>query len=127
MGNNMTALLQLPRTYFFLSTSWDYEYRKRSQRDVLLEDLAGHLYSEHAELIADGFSALDATDPQKIADVLEPLERLIQQGQLGRPGVIGRKIFPDQRQVAGDLVFQIKDSRSAATVIAGTVLEDRSR
>ena len=37
MGNNMTALLQLPRTYFFLSTAWDYGYRKTSQREVLLE------------------------------------------------------------------------------------------
>jgi hypothetical protein len=107
MGNNMTALLQLPRTYFFLSSAWDFDYRKRSQHDVLLE-LSAHLYPEHAELIAKCFEALNESDPQKIIAVLEPLERLVDQGQFGRPGVIGRRLFPDRAQVAGDLVFQLK-------------------
>jgi hypothetical protein len=107
MGNNMTALLQFPRTYFFLSTAWDYDYRKRNQREVLLE-LSGHLYPEHAELIAECFEALEESDPRKIIAVLEPLEKLVDQGQLGRPGVIGRNLFPDRAQVARDLVFQLK-------------------
>jgi hypothetical protein len=107
MGNNQTSLLQLPRTYYFLSSAWDYAYRKRNQRDVLL-DLSSHLYPEQKELIADCISALQETDPQKINSALNRLEGLLNQGQLGRPGVIGRKLFPDHLQVAKDLVFQLK-------------------
>jgi hypothetical protein len=107
MGNNMTALLQLPRTYFFLSTAWDYGYRKKSQRDVLLE-LSENLYPDHRDLIADAFAALEETDPQKINAVLQPLEALVSRRQLGRPGFMGREIFPDPPQVAKDLVFQLK-------------------
>jgi hypothetical protein len=107
MGNNMTALLQFPRTYYFLSSAWDYSYRKRPQADVLLE-LSSHLYPEQKQLIADCISALEATDPQKINSALERLEGLLNQGQLGRPGVIGRRLFPDHLQVARDLVSQLK-------------------
>jgi hypothetical protein len=107
MGNNQTSLLQLPRTYYFLSTAWDYTYRSRNQRDVLLE-LSGHLYPEQKELIADCILALEETDPRKIHFVLDRLEGLVNQGTLGRPGVIGRRLFPDYLQVAKDLVFQLK-------------------
>jgi len=107
MGNNQTPLLQLPRTYYFLSTAWDYASRERNQRDVLLE-LSGYLYPEHKELIVDCYLALGETDPQKIKSALERLEGLVKQGHLGPPGVIGRRLFPDQLQVAKDLILQLR-------------------
>lgn len=107
MGNNMTALLQLPRTYYFLASAWDYEYRNREERDVLL-DLSRHVYPEHSALIVDCFLALEETDPEKISDILASLESVLNQGTMGRPGVIGRSLFPDQLQVANDLVFQLR-------------------
>jgi hypothetical protein len=99
--------LQLPRTYYFLSSAWDYEYRHTSQRRVLLE-LAGHLYPEHKEFIADCYLALEETDAQKVDAVLNRLEGLTEPGKLGRPGVIGRKLFPGHREVAKDLIFQLR-------------------
>jgi len=119
MGNNQCPLLQFPRTYYFLASAWDYEYRNRDQRDVLLE-VAGHLYPEHKELIADCFSAIDETDPQKIDGLRVQLENLINQDKLGRLGVFGRKLFPDRAQVARDLVSQLK-VRGAREVMCRTL------
>jgi hypothetical protein len=107
MGNNQAPLLQLPRTYYFLSSAWDYEYRHTSQRRVLLE-LAGHLYPEHKEFIADCYLALEETDAQKVDAVLNRLEGLTERSKLGRPGVIGRKLFPGHREVAKDLISQLR-------------------
>jgi len=119
MGNNQCPLLQFPRTYYFLTTAWDYEYRNRNQTDVLLE-VSGHLYPEHKRLIADCFMALDETDPLKIITLREQLESLINQGKLGRLGVFGRKLFPDRFQVARDLVSQLK-VRAAREVMCRTL------
>ena len=126
MGNNMTPLLQLPRTFLFLSSAWDFEYRKTNPRDVL-RDLARRLYPEHEELVADGFAALDEDDPAKIDAVLRPLESLVRQEQLGRPGVIGRKLFPDPLQVARDLVFELKIRAARQNLLQALLLTpDRS-
>jgi hypothetical protein len=86
---------------------------------VLLE-VAGHLYPEHKELIADCFSAIDETDPQKIDGLRVQLENLINQDKLGRLGVFGRKLFPDRAQVARDLVSQLK-VRGAREVMCRTL------
>jgi hypothetical protein len=99
--------LQLPLTHYFLSSTWDYAYREKSQREVL-SDISDYLYPDQKELVIDGFLALEETDPQKINSVLDRLEELITKGQLGRPGVIGRKLFIDGYQVARDLVSQLK-------------------
>ena len=45
---------------------------------------------------------------KKIDAVLYPLEALVRRRNLGRPGFMGREIFPDHLQVAADLVFQLK-------------------
>jgi hypothetical protein len=106
MGNNQCPLLQFPRTYYFLSSAWDSEYRNRKERDVLLE-VAGHIYPEHKSLIADCFAALDDGDSRRIDGLRTQLENLITQDKLGRLGILGRKLFPDHAQVARDLVAQL--------------------
>jgi hypothetical protein len=125
MGNNQCPLLQFPRTYYFLASAWDYDYRNRNQRDVLLE-VAGHLYPEHKKLVADCFSAINETDPQKIDGLRAQLGSLINQDKLGRLGVLGRKLFPDRAQVARDLVSQLK-VRAAREVMCRTLTPTTSR
>jgi hypothetical protein len=107
MGNNQTPLLQLPRTYYFLRSAWDSEYRKQSDREVLL-DLAEQLHPNCKELISDSFEALEETDAQKIHEVLSRLATGVEQKHLGRPGALGRRLFPDQFEIARNLVFQLK-------------------
>ena len=107
MGNNQTPLLQLPRTYFFLSSAWEIDYKNRSEREVL-EDLSEQLYPQNAIFIANCFLALEDTDLHKIDDLLSRLQTLITQGKIGKPGALGRKLFPDPLVVAKSLVFQLK-------------------
>lgn len=107
MGNAQTPLLQLPRTYDFLATACNLEYRNRSDREVLFE-LANHLYPEQSDLIVEAYLALEETDAQKIETVLDHLRKALREGRMGRPGVLGRKLFPDRQEVAKNLVSQLK-------------------
>ncbi len=65
MGNNELMQLQFPRTFYFFNTAWDREYEKRPEPEVLL-DLAGELYPDHKQLIAESFLGLRENDPNKI-------------------------------------------------------------
>jgi hypothetical protein len=107
MGNVQTPLLQFPHIFFFTSSIWDLEYRKKSEPEVLRE-LARHLYPEHAELIANAYLALKETDPAKIKPITDQLEKLAAENKLGQPGVFGRKLFPDAGIVAKMLLLQVK-------------------
>ena len=107
MGNVQTPLLQLPHFYFFTSSIWDLDYRKTSEKDVLLE-LAGHLYPEHRQLVADCYLALKEPDPAKITALADQLDDLVRQDRLGRLGIIGRKLFPDHRIVAQAIALQLR-------------------
>lgn len=106
MGNNEIMLLQFPRTYNFLASAWDYDYRTRTQGEEL-QELCRNLYPDHKDLIADSFLALRETDPLRIGTTLNRLKELIKEGNAGRPGAIGRYLFPDQLVVARSLVFQL--------------------
>ncbi|MGH9545212.1 MAG: hypothetical protein ACRD23_08345 [Terriglobales bacterium] len=107
MGNNELMQLQFPRTFYFFNTAWDREYENRAEPEVLL-DLAGELYPDHKELIAESFLGLRENDPEKIDATLARLERLVHGGNAGRPGPIGRFLFPDQLVVARNLQFQLE-------------------
>jgi hypothetical protein len=107
MGNVQTPLLQFPNVYFYTSATWDAQYRKRSEREVLL-DLARLLYPEHAPLIADCYLALKAADVPRMGALAGQLGDLVEQDRLGRPGLFGRKLFPDHRIVARILVLQLR-------------------
>jgi hypothetical protein len=107
MGHNQVMLLQFPSTYYFLTSAWDREYRNRRQKQVLL-DISELLYPEHKEIIADSLLGLEETDPDKIKHTLFRLETLIRSGDLGRPGALGRFLFPDRSVVARDLAAQLR-------------------
>jgi hypothetical protein len=107
MGNNELMQLQFPRTFYFFNTAWDREYEQRPEPEVLL-DLAGELYPDHKQLIAESYMDLRENDPVKIDAALARLEKMIQGGSALRPGPIGRFLFPDQLVVARNLRFQLQ-------------------
>lgn len=107
MGNNQTALLQFPRTYFLLTGAWDYDYRKQDDRRVL-RDLAERLYPEHADLIVECYSQLEGNDLAQIESARARLEARVERRDLSRPGALGRKLFPDALAIARSLVFQLR-------------------
>ena len=106
MGNNELMLLQFPRTYYFFASAWDSNYKKQSEGAVL-QELCEQLYPDQKDLMADSFVALRETDPEKISATLARLEKLVQEGNAGRPGAIGRHLFPDQLAVVKNLQSQL--------------------
>lgn len=107
MGNNELMSLQFPRTFYFFKSAWNTEYTKRSEPEILLE-LAGQLYPDHKELIAESFLRLQETEPEKINTTLAALAKLVQSGDAGRAGAIGRLLFPDRVTVARSLQLQLE-------------------
>jgi hypothetical protein len=121
-----TPLLQFPHMYYFTSCAWDLKYRKTASKDVLTE-LAGLLYPDQRELVAQCFAALSESDADRAQLLANRLEGEMHADRLGRLGVFGRKLFPDSRIVADSLVLQLR-LRGAAdklmTVSASTSKEE---
>lgn len=107
MGNNELMSLQFPRTFYFFSRAWNGEYKTRQQPEMLL-DLAEQLYPDHKQLIADSFQKLRETDPDKISPILAELAKIVESGDGGRPGAIGRYLFPDRLTVVHNLQQQLE-------------------
>ncbi len=107
MGNNQLMLLQFPRTYYFYATAWDKDYESRPEKDVML-DLAAQLYPEQKDLIADAFLALRETDSERINATLASLDKMLHESKAGRPGALGRLLFPDALAVARNLQMQLE-------------------
>ena len=118
MGNNELMQLQFPRTFYFFNTAWDHEYEQSPEPEVLLE-LAGQLYPDHKELIAESFLGLRENDPEKIDATLARLEKLVHGGDAGRPGAMGRFLFPDQLVVARNLQFQLEIRSARQSLLKG--------
>jgi hypothetical protein len=106
MGNNELMLLQFPRTYYFLASLWDRQYKTKPEKDMLL-DLSRMISPEHAELITEAFLALCETDPHKIAATLARVDNLVNQKDAGQPGAIGRHLFPDKLVTLRSLQAQL--------------------
>ena len=117
MGNNELMSLQLPRTFYFFNRAWDGEY-SRQQSELLLE-LAEQLYPDHQQLIAESYQGLRETDPQKIQVPLDQLTRLIQAGDAGRAGAIGRYLFPDRMVIVKNLQLQLEIRAARQSLIKG--------
>jgi hypothetical protein len=116
MGNNQVMLLQFPRTYYFFASTWDSSNKKRSEEDILLA-ASEQIYPEHKELLVESFLALRETDPDKIRATSARLAALVSAGNTGRPGVLGRYLFPDRLIVAKDLVTQLDIRAARQTLI----------
>jgi hypothetical protein len=116
MGNNQIMLLQLPLTYYFFASTWDSLNKKQTQEEILLR-ASEQIYPERKELLADSFLALRETDPDKVAATRARLAALVNEGKMGRPGVIGRHLFPDRLIVARDLVKQLDIRASRQSLV----------
>jgi hypothetical protein len=106
MGNNELMLLQLPRTFYFFASAWDAEYKNEQEKQTLHE-LSAQLYPDHKELITEAFLALREKNPERISGTLTRLETLVHEGSAGRPGAIGRHLFPDRLAVVKNLQLQL--------------------
>jgi hypothetical protein len=106
MGNVQTPLLQFPHVGFFLDVAGNIDHRKRTVRSVLNE-LADKVYPEHRDLLAACWTALQPNRREPATRLADRLERLLKEDRLGTPGSLGQRVFPDPRQIASDLVWQL--------------------
>lgn len=106
MGNMQTPLLQFPLETFVAGIAWDVESRNRSAEEVFPE-VAEYLYPDQRSLINKCFFVLGSTGEHEIEAVASELQEVLNQGKLGRPGLFGRKLFPENDIVAKDLLAQL--------------------
>lgn len=118
MGNMQTPLLQFPNLFFFTSVLSDFDYRNRSEKDVLW-DLAGLLYPRHRRLLADSYLALNEPDPKRIARLADQLDRVLRENALGPSGLFARKLFPDPRFAAASLLLQLRLRAAQESLVLG--------
>ncbi len=118
MGNVQTPLLQFPNLFYFTSSMCDSNYANVSERDVLLE-VSGYLFPDHRQLLADCYLALKEDEPAKIEALVAQLDKIVRNDTLGRPGVFGRKLFPDHRIVAKSLLLQLRMRAAYRRLLAG--------
>jgi hypothetical protein len=116
MGNNQLMLLQFPRTFYFFATAWDKAYEQHAEKDVML-DLGTQLYPDQAQLIADSFLALRATDVEQISKALTGLDGLLQKRDAGSKGAIGRFVFPDHLSIIRNLKMQLEIRSARQTLL----------
>lgn len=107
MANTQTPMLQFPHIFHLLQCAWDMDRTSLSEPDVLLQ-VSELLYPENKELIAQCFSLLKEKDTGRIEAAVAKLDRVMREGSLGRPGLFGRKLFPDSTFVAKSLLQQLK-------------------
>jgi hypothetical protein len=118
IGNNEMMLLQFPRTFYFLKSAWNKEYETHNDMSVY-QDVANQLYPENAALIAQTIEALTEQEPRKIAPTLARLQKVVNKGEEGRPGALGRYLFPDSSSVARILLRQIEIQMARESFIQG--------
>jgi len=107
MANTQTPMLQFPHIFHLLQCTWDIDKSRLPEREVLLQ-VSELLYPENKQLIADCFASLPEKDVSKLAGVIAKLDTVMREKRLGRPGLIGRKLFPDTSFVAQSLLQQLK-------------------
>jgi hypothetical protein len=118
MGNMQTPLLQFPNMFFFTSVLCDFDYRNRPEKDVLL-DLAGYLYPNHRQLLADSYAALKDPDPKNTELQADRLDRVLRENSLGPSGLFARKLFPDPRFAATSLLLQLRLRAAEERLVLG--------
>jgi hypothetical protein len=117
MGNNQLMLLQFPRTYYFFATAWNTGYAERPEKSVM-EDLADQLYPAQRDVVAAAFLGLRETDADRVTLVLTRLREAVDGDALGRPGALGRLLFPDPLAVARNLIMQLEIRAARQSLIA---------
>jgi hypothetical protein len=103
MGNAQTPLVQFPNIHFFSALCWNPENANRPAKEALL-DLSRRIYPDSAEMIAEGWYQLSLNEPASCRSSAEALERQLAQKRLGRPGVVGKYLFPNGETLIQDLI-----------------------
>jgi len=124
MGNNELMSLQFPRTFYFFNRAWDAGYRDRTEPEMLSE-LARQLYPDHQQVIAAAFRELREYDAGEIGQTLEELSKLVQGGNAGRVGAIGRYLFPEHLAVAKNLQLQLRIREARQKFIEALIRKDK--
>ncbi len=113
MGNVQCPLLQLPQAYAMMEGLWGGT--PASIGSGGLRDLARLLQPDvdFGPAVATAMATLNATDPAPIDTAIASL-RGAAAGSGGRPGLLGRLLFPSSTQVVDDLVHQLELRRAEA-------------
>jgi hypothetical protein len=117
MGNTQCPILQLPRIYQYLQCEWDPDRCRRPEAEVLREATC-LLYPEHSELIAQCYEALPVNEVARLESLVEQLGSLLETDGLGKPGLIGRKLFPTPDIAAEALLMQLRLQLALARLYA---------
>ena len=107
MGNAQTPLVQLPHIATFLGYLWDAGRMNAPSAEALTE-LARLLYPEQAGLIARAWGQIETGRADELAATADEIDAVLESGRLGRPGAIGRLLFPSTDLVARDLALQLR-------------------
>jgi len=118
MGNNELMLLQMPRSFYFMSSLWDYKLASQSE-SVSLRELARLLYPDHVTEITSAFQALQEKDPKVIRISVQNLMRIQEhrRDQI-QPGAIGRFLFGGNTMFITDLQMQLEIRLSRQELIS---------
>ena len=117
MGNAQTPLVQFPNIYFFHSMAWDPEYGKKPDREII-RNLAMKIYPEIAEDLTEGWYQLSQDNPAACRKAADRLDELRHSNRVGRPGVVGRYLFPDGLMLLRDLATTLRMHASALDTVA---------
>lgn len=116
MGNAQTPICQLPNIYYFTRAIWNMDLRS-ADREAAMRELARLIYPEQADLVAQCWRSLGSPEAPEADRLVRQLEKRIADNELGRPGPIGVKLFPDYAQVARDLAAQLRVHGVAMEVV----------
>jgi hypothetical protein len=107
MCNAQTPVVQLPNIYYFTRAAWNMGLRA-ADRATALGELARMIYPEQTKLLTQAWMSLGSTEAPDADQLADELQKLAESKVLGRPGVIGIKLFPDYGQVARDLAAELR-------------------
>ena len=118
MGNNELTILQLPRTFYFFESAWRLASKARAEPDVL-QDLAERLLPGPR-----GARRACLRAPPRRGSGGDPCRHRSPRGidrakDTGRPGSIGRFLFPDQLTLLRVLKAQLEIRAARQSLIHG--------
>jgi len=112
MANVQTLLVQLPNIHYLVSAAWSGKPPEDSDA-AALHSLAKLLFPQNADVLAEGWLQLTASNADGPLAAVQKIEGVLNQHEIGRLGTLGESIFPEPGQVLQDLVAILKIHASA--------------
>ncbi|GAG75856.1 unnamed protein product, partial [marine sediment metagenome] len=107
MANVQTYIVQLPNIYYFVGCGWNPNMRKANEPTVLTS-LAKMIYPQQADLLVRAWMLMHQSDVNAAEAIATEIDRILEQRQIGRTGLIGQYIFPDSSQIFKDLSIMLR-------------------